>query len=682
MKKRDVLFILLLIIIVFGLYWRTFTYDLIWDTKILMHQNILFEENPSLWSSLKYGYFREQCGMGKVDFYYRPLVTASFLLEKKLWGLKNTTLRFTNLLIYILSLVALYFFFKNQTRENYFPEIATTLFALYPLHLDNIIWIVGRGDLLLLLWASLTLLFFDLFIKKRQIVFWICSSLSYFFGIFSKEAFLFFLPILFVYEYIKRRKLSLPYHAINILVTVSFLILKNAILGIRNLNFALLPSLASSIKAAVAAMGFYFRCLAFPLYYDMFLPLEDVVKWPYILLGILFILVSLFFLYRAKKDKEIITPLSIILVFVGGHVVLVFSSLFPFKIYSRYMMIPALGLVWILTKYLCQIKEKIRLYLVLILFLLFIPSIIINAQSYKSELTFFQRASHSSPEDAYILYNLANHYYDKKDPLTAELILDKALSYRMRRQTAILIYLLYSDIEFAKADYPRVFKWLNDIKDFEQAPNVQIAPFIRYSIQHKESLVFISMGDITSAEMLLLKNMKDYENLYEPYIELYNIYIGFNLWNQAERLEVMMKERFPSLFSNLNTREIKKNFDMFTSDQKMSFYIRFHNFQKSIDLIREKSHLDLPHQLLLSKLLYRQGKEEEGEEVIQDLLSENPDNFHTLNAVGNLYLKDLFRVEEALVYFQKSLGINKNQPEIRRLVDHLGQWGQSQIFEN
>lgn len=61
--------------------------------------------------------------------------------------------------------------------------------------------------------------------------------------------------------------------------------------------------------------------------------------------------------------------------------------------------------------------------------------------------------------------------------------------------------------------------------------------------------------------------------------------------------------------------------------------------------------------------------------MIQDLLSENPDDFRTLNAVENLYLKELFRFEEALVYFQKSLGINKNQPEIARLVDYLRKRG-------
>lgn len=673
MKKKDALFILILIIIVFGLYWKTFSYELIWDTKILIQQNLLFKENPPLWSAFKFGYFREQCGMGKVDFYYRPLVTASFLLENKLWGLKNTTLRLTNLLLYLLSLVVLYLFFKNQCQKNNFPEIATILFALYPLNVDNIVWIVSRGDLFLLLWGSLTLLFLELHIRKGKPVFLICSSLFYFLGVFSKEAFLFFFPILVLYERIKRKKLSLPYHLVNVLITIFFLILKNGILGIKNLKLVFLPSFWANIKVVLATMGFYLRSLVFPLYYDTFLPQKNVIKWHYIILGIISTLVFLYFIHGYKKGKWIILPLSFILAFMGGHAILVFSSLFPFKVYSRYMMIPALGLVWILTKYLCQIKEKIRLYTVLILILLFIPSIIINAQSYKNEQTYFERALRSSPTDAYILYSLAFYYFDdKKDLLRSESILDKALSHKMRRQTAILVYLLYSDIEFAKADYQRVFTWLEQIKDFQQAPHIQLAPFIRYSINRKEALVNISLGNVAPAEKLLIKNMEEYGNLYEPCIELYNMYIGYNLWDKAEQLEVIMKEKFPSLFINLNTKEIKKRFDSFTLDQKISFYTRFKNFQNAIDLMKNKPHLDLSSQLFLSKLLYRQGKEKEGEKLILDILDENPHDYRILNAIGDLYLRELFRVKKALIYFQESLEMNENQPEIADLVKNLG----------
>jgi len=118
MKKNDVIFIVLLIIIVSSIYWKTFNYELIWDSKIYLKKNLLFSENYPISSALKFGHFREQIGVSDVDFYYRPLLTLSFFVENKLWGLKNIGLRLTNLIIYILSLIFLYIFFKNQSEKN------------------------------------------------------------------------------------------------------------------------------------------------------------------------------------------------------------------------------------------------------------------------------------------------------------------------------------------------------------------------------------------------------------------------------------------------------------------------------------------------------------------------------------------------------------------------------------
>lgn len=101
---------------------------MVWDDNLYIKQGLLFTEKHSLLDSFKYGYFREQLGMEGADFYYHPLLTASFMIENSLWGLKTFTLRLTNLLIYIFSLFFIFLFLKRQYDKNYFPEIATSLF--------------------------------------------------------------------------------------------------------------------------------------------------------------------------------------------------------------------------------------------------------------------------------------------------------------------------------------------------------------------------------------------------------------------------------------------------------------------------------------------------------------------------------------------------------------------------
>jgi len=670
MKKKNIIFIVILAITVFGLYWKTFNYEFIWDSKIYFTQNILFTENPPIWSAFKFGYFREQLGGGNIDFYYRPLLTASFMIENKFWGLKNVNLRLTNLIIYILSLIFLFIFFKNQSGKKYFPEIATFLFALYPLNVDNIVWVIGRCDLFLLLWGSLTFLFLEFFVKKGKYYFLICSSFFYLLGVLSKEAFLFFLPILFLYEIIKRKKLFIPYHLSNIFISIFFFVLKNKILGIKNLKFIFFSNITENIKVTLASLGYYFKSIVFPIYYDMFLPVRDVMNLLYFLLGIIFILFFVYLLYKSKRDYEIIIPLSFIIVFIGGHLLLLFTNLFPFKIYTRYMMIPALGFIWIFAKYIDRLKEKIRLSLVLIIFLLFIPSIIINTYSYKSELSFFQRANRSSPGNSYVLFQIAKTLHEKKDYLAAELFLNEALSYRQRKGTAILVSLLYADIEFRKADYKKVFKWLENIEIFASSPYVQLAPLMKFQINNKKALVYIAQGNIYSAEKLLKENIERYKNNKKSYAILYQMYIGYNIWEKAKNLEKIMKDRFPS-FISIYTIQTKREFNSLSTEEKIGFYIRYRNFNKAIGIIKTLSPLDLEHKILLSKLYYWEGREEEAKSTINEILSEYSEDFQVLNTIGNFYLKHFIRVEEALFYFKKSLEINKNQPEVFYLVNNL-----------
>jgi tetratricopeptide (TPR) repeat protein len=675
--KRELIFIVFLTITVFGVYWKTFNYELIWDSKIYFTQNILFEENRPVTSAFKFGYFREQLGVEDVDFYYRPLLTASYILENKLWGLKNTSLRLTNLVIYILSLVFLYIFFRNQSDTKSFPEIATLLFALYPLNVENIVWVLGRNDLFLLLWGSLTFLSLELFIKKRKTIYLFCSSFFYLVGIFSKEAFIFFLPILFVYELIKRKKISIPYHAANIFISITFFILKNSILGIKNLRFIFSSNLMENIKVAIGSLGYYFKSIIFPVKYDMFLPLEEVTNLFYFLFGILFILLCILLLYLSKKEVEILIPLSFIAVFIGGHLLLSFTNLYPFKIYSRYMMIPALGFIWIFVKYISRLNWKIGNSLAFLIFLFFIPSIVINALSYRSELYFFQKARRSSPECSYIHFQIAKVYLERNDYLSAEVSLNEALSHRPEKETAMLASLLYADIELRRAAYENVFRWLQNIEKFESPPDLELAPLMKFQISHKKALVYIALGETEYAEKLLKENIARYINQKESYNLLYGMYIGYNLWEKAEDLEKIMKERFAS--APVDTARLKDEFNSLSTEGKISFYIRYRNFHKAISTLKTLSPLDLSHKILLLKLYYGGGEEEKAKKTVNEILSENPGNFEVLNAIGNTYLKDLLRVNEALIYFKGSLELNNNQPEVAYLVHNLTEMHQNKL---
>ena len=671
MRKKDIVFLIFLIVILFGLYWKTFNYELIWDDEVFFKYNLLFIEDHPLSSAFKFGYFSEQLGVQNQDHYYRPLLTASFLLENKLWGIQATTLRMTNLLIFILALTFLYAFLKTQGDKGYFPEIATLLFALFPLNIDNIVWVVGRGDLLLLLWAALTFLCLERYFRKRNLLFLGGSLFFYLLGMLSKETFLLFFPILILYELNRRKKITWVYHLGNLGITLLVFFIKNAVLGIKSLALSGSAFSFQSFTQVIGTAGYYFRTILFPFSYDMFLPLGRMTGFFYLVFGLLALLFILFVFFLAIKDRGLRLPASLFGVFLAGHVPLIFTTIYPYQIYSRYMMIAALGFVWIAAKLLTRIEEKTRLSIVLLLLLAFIPSLIISASSYKNKTSFWERALKSSPNDPYALMQSAKTSYENNDYLSAELALNKSLSLSMKRETAIMVSSLYADIELARADYEKVLRWLNSIEEIERDPQVRIAPFIRYQVNAKKAQVYLSRGDQAAAEKLLSENISGFSTFKEAYSGLYGLYTSTEQWEKAARLETTMKEIFPNSFARIDTASMKAEFENLPFEKKMTLFIQSRNFTAAVALVNAMPVLDLDHRLLLAKLYYYQGNPEAGDKIIREILENAPDDPEILNKAGYFYLSNLIRVQEALPYFEKSLRLNPGQAEISYIVDRL-----------
>jgi hypothetical protein len=277
----------------------------------------------------------------------------------------------------------------------------------------------------------------------------------------------------------------------------------------------------------------------------------------------------------------------------------------------------------------------------------------------------------SSPQDAYVLYQAAKTAIENKDYLWAEINLNRSLGISMKRETAILVSLLYADIEMVRADYPGVLRWLASVEEFEKSPEIKIAPFIRYQINSKKARVFVSGGDIGAAEKLLLENIAGYSTVKESYYDLYNLYVSHGLWPEAAKLEETMKTIFPAFFAGIDTAKMQQEFETLPFEKKLAFYIQNRNFAAAAALVKELPSLDLDRQLLLVKLSFYGGNGEEGKRVIQEIVDRNPESIETLNKVGFFYLYNLFRVKDALVYLEQSLALNASQPEIVVLTNRL-----------
>jgi tetratricopeptide (TPR) repeat protein len=671
MKNRKIIFVILLAVILFGIYWKTFNYELIWDDKILIRNNFLLQEDYPLIAAFKYGYLMEQMGLNKEDYYYRPIVSLSFILEKKLWGIHDFTLKLVNVLIYYLALIVIYRFFTRQSDKNNFPEIATLIFALYPLNVDNIVWVVGRCDLFMLLWGALALLFLDTYSSRGKPQDLALSSVFFVFGLLSKETIVFLIPILIIYDLVKSKRIAIPYHAANIGLTLLCFLLRNRFMGIRSLKYEFFASPVADLAAFIQTVGYYARSLFFPLHYDMFLPLADIFTSFYLVVGSLFLLLAVIFLYRSLCDRELLLPLALILCFLAGSSTLVFAVYYPFKVYSRYMMIPALGVSWLAAKAICRFQERTRGFLALALLVAFIPSVILNAYSYKDEIGFWTRVDKALPHDPYALIQLAQVYYNKKSVLKAEVLLNRALGYPIQKSTAVLIASLYADIEFARKDYDKLLRWIDSFRGLEDPPYLKLGPSIVYGNNFRLALYHIATGNTVEAERLLRTNISIFPNRRDNYEELYRMFVGYEIWDKAGEMERVIKGRFPISGKALDTEGMKEKIVRMTPEEKIGHFTRYRNYGKAINLAGLMTPLDDERRMKLASLYYHFGRPKEAEESVSRILEREAGLPETFNKIGYFYLTDFARAREAVYYFEKSLALKRDQPEIASLVISL-----------
>ncbi len=667
---------MILAVILFSLYFRSLGYELIWDDKIYFRGNILLDEDRPLSEAFKVGYFGEQVGMKGIDHYYRPLLTASFMAEDRLWGISPIGLRIVNIVLYIGALFALYSYFRLRFDRGYFPEIATLLFALHPLNMDNIMWIVGRGDLLLLLWAGLVMLFFEKFLQKGKSLHWVLSGLFFLLGVFSKESFVFFWPALILYERIRKRKITVPFHCATLLSIISFYGVKVGLLGIKNIGFVFKSDALSSLTSLVGTLGFYAKSIVWPFTAPFFLSLDNAQKAGILLIGIISIALFILLVFSSRKEPETRFPLILTAFFVGGHLPLIFSQISPYSIYPRYMMIPALCLVWILSIYLTKLPEKTRISIAFLVILAFIPTIVLRAEANKTEDVFWSRAARKSPNDGYALFYLGRVLQQQGDFLQSELYLNRSLSLTAQTETAVFVSLGYAEVEMAKANYDNVFKWLAKI---DSLPNLRLPAGIGYEIARIKSRAWICQGNIAEAEKLLEQNIQNYPRAMDSYYDLFEMYAGFEMWGKAGELADRVRLFFPSF--DQNPDKIAGELETMALDNKIAFYILKRNFLKAESLVETIRPLDVPHRILLAKLAYWRGRGDRGWMLIEAIATENSGSFETMNSIAAFYLQDLFRVTEALVYLKRSLELNPNQPQIRNLIDSLTENYLDQLVE-
>ena len=120
-------------------YYPALLGGFIWDDQILVQEQVLHAW-PGLWSI-----WFSPADITREGHYW-PIVYTSFWLEHKLWGLAPAGYHAVNVLLHVANVVLVWRLLARLAVPG--AWLAAAVFAVHPLHVESVAWIIERKDLL------------------------------------------------------------------------------------------------------------------------------------------------------------------------------------------------------------------------------------------------------------------------------------------------------------------------------------------------------------------------------------------------------------------------------------------------------------------------------------------------------------------------------------------------------
>jgi len=203
-------------------------------------------------------------GAGRLNVFYRPLQSLTYMADYSLWKLKVAGFHLQNIAWHIAASLCVYWLIQVLFKDARLSLIAALLFVVHPVHTEAVSYISGRADPLSLTFMLLTLIFY---IREKTIPAVICSL----FALLSKESSLILPFLILLYHYTFRKRIQVPSFSLITASACAYIMARITVLRyllesehIRNA----LPY-PERVAGFLMAMTHYVRLLVIPVHLHM-----------------------------------------------------------------------------------------------------------------------------------------------------------------------------------------------------------------------------------------------------------------------------------------------------------------------------------------------------------------------------------------------------------------------------
>jgi len=355
----------LVLITVLGLtvYSTCLNGDFLWDDHGLVKHNNLVRDISNIGKA-----FQGPMGSGiaiKDDqsskfIFYRPLQAVSFMIDHRLWGPDSFGFHLTNVVLHILSALALYWFVALVFADLRLSFIVSVLFVVHPVHTDAVSYISGRADPLALTFILLTLIFYLKYSRLKKPVFLVLMLVAYALAILSKETSLIVIGLILAHDFFLAGKLNIKTVLPFLPLILFYIILKTVIFQQHLPPPGFYQEIPERIPGFFLAIFEYIRLIFLPinLHMDYGLKVFEINN-PRALAGVVIVIGLLVHLFR-KRRTDPLYCFAVLWFFLT--LMPVANIFFPLHFFmaEHYLYLPSIGIFLVVGRALPMILEKVK----------------------------------------------------------------------------------------------------------------------------------------------------------------------------------------------------------------------------------------------------------------------------------------------------------------------------------
>jgi tetratricopeptide (TPR) repeat protein len=289
---------------------------------------------------------------------WNPMVWISFMIDYQLFGLKPGGYHLTNLFLHILSSLLLFWLFNRMTGAVWKSAFVAALFAIHPLHVESVVWISERKDVLSGFFWMLTLCSYAYYTEKPGIKRYIPVVFIFILALLSKPMVVTLPFVMILLDYWPLKRFESPkgnWLLWQIKEKAIFFILSVILIMITIYNpdkshQELFP-LSARISNALISFIIYMEKMFWPQNLSIFYPFPTQIPiWKVMGASILIAIISAVTIVTAKKNQYLLVGWWWYLITVSpviGIIQISYST--PYGMADRYTYLPSIGIAVMLS---------------------------------------------------------------------------------------------------------------------------------------------------------------------------------------------------------------------------------------------------------------------------------------------------------------------------------------------